>query len=52
MKHDVEKEVLERFLRYVKIDTRSDEEGKGSPSTECQLDLLRLLEVELLELGM
>ncbi len=52
MNQTIEKEVLERFLRYVKIDTRSDEEGKGSPSTECQFDLLKLLEVELLELGL
>jgi tripeptide aminopeptidase len=46
-------EVLERFLRYVKIHTQSsDEPGRGHPSTECQWDLLRLLEGELGELGL
>jgi len=35
--------LLDRFLRYVRIDTQSDERGSGSPSTEKQLDLCRLL---------
>jgi len=44
-------EVLERFVRYVKIDTQaSDKEGAGHPSTPGQWDLLRLLEGELDEL--
>ncbi len=46
-------EVLERFLRYVKIHTQSsDAPDAGHPSTECQWDLLRLLEGELHELGL
>lgn len=46
-------EVLERFLRYVKIHTSSsDEPGAGHPSTACQWELLRLLEGELRELGL
>ncbi|MBR5969067.1 MAG: peptidase T [Lachnospiraceae bacterium] len=44
-------EVLERFLRYVKIDTRSSEESGLSPSTEKQHDLAKLLYEELQELG-
>jgi tripeptide aminopeptidase len=44
--------VLERFLRYVQFDTTSDESSGTSPTTPCQWDLLRLLEKELLELGM
>ncbi len=44
--------LLERFLRYVKIDTRSEEDSKTFPSTEKQWDLLRLLHEELLGLGL
>ncbi len=43
---------VERFLRYVTIDTRSDEESSTFPSTAKQLDLLRLLVGELKELGL
>lgn len=43
--------VLTRFLRYVQIDTASDANSTTSPSTATQLDLLRLLEQELNELG-
>jgi tripeptide aminopeptidase len=42
---------VERFLRYVTIDTRSDERSESFPSTATQLDLLRLLVRELRELG-
>lgn len=44
--------VLDRFLRYVKIDTQSTEDSETYPSTEKQFDLLRLLEGELKALGM
>jgi tripeptide aminopeptidase len=43
---------LERFLRYVTIDTRADESSSTSPSTPGQLVLLRLLESELRSLGL
>jgi len=42
----------ERFLRYVKIDTQSDENSTTYPSTEKQKDLLLLLVQELKELGL
>ncbi len=42
---------LERFLRYVTIDTRSDEQSSTVPSTPGQLVLLRTLVSELLALG-
>jgi len=45
-------DVLERFLRYVKIDTTSDPESASYPSTSKQLDLSRLLAGELLTLGL
>ena len=44
-------QLLERFLRYVKIDTQSDENSTSSPSTDKQKDLSRLLVDELKELG-
>lgn len=44
--------LLERFLRYVKIDTQSDPESKTYPSTAKQLDLLRLLKDECEALGL
>jgi tripeptide aminopeptidase len=43
--------VAERFLRYVQIDTQSDPASSGSPSTEKQKDLGRLLVQELRDLG-
>jgi tripeptide aminopeptidase len=42
---------LERFLRYVRIDTRSDERSSASPSTPGQLVLLKLLLSELQAIG-
>lgn len=44
--------VLDKFLRYVKIDTRSDDSSETTPSTMKQFDLGRLLQKELLELGL
>ncbi|HHN47613.1 MAG TPA: peptidase T, partial [Bacteroidales bacterium] len=44
--------LLERFLRYVKIDTRSDETSNTCPSTEKQWKLAQLLYDELKEMGM
>lgn len=43
--------VLERFLRYVQIDTQSDPNSSTQPSTEKQKDLSRLLVTELFEMG-
>ncbi len=43
---------LERFLRYVTIDTRSDEHATTTPSTPGQLILLRLLVEELTGIGL
>jgi tripeptide aminopeptidase len=44
--------VLERFLRYVTIDTRADEASTTSPSTPGQLVLQRLLADELRAIGL
>jgi len=45
------KELLARFLRYVQVDTQSDENSTSSPSTEKQKNLSRMLAQELKELG-
>jgi tripeptide aminopeptidase len=45
-------DAAEHFLRYVRIDTRSDEESNTYPSTPGQLDLLRLLRDELEQVGL
>ncbi|HVY70389.1 MAG TPA: hypothetical protein VHH73_10705, partial [Verrucomicrobiae bacterium] len=42
---------MDRFLRYVKIDTQSAEDKEKVPSTEKQWNLARLLEKELRGLG-
>lgn len=42
----------ERFLRYVKYDTQSDEDSKSFPSTEKQKILLADLAEELKEIGL
>ena len=51
MTMNFDREVEERLLRYVKIDTTSNESSPTSPSTERQYDLLNLLVDELNEIG-
>jgi tripeptide aminopeptidase len=46
-------DILDRFIRYAKVNTRSDETVLDrTPTTEIQWDLARLLEIELKELGL
>ena len=46
-------ELLDRFIRYAKVNTRSDEEiTDRTPTTDNQWDLARILEGELQEMGM
>jgi tripeptide aminopeptidase len=45
-------DVLDRFLRYVRIDTQSDQDSPTYPSTAKQRDLGELLERELRQLGL
>jgi hypothetical protein len=47
----LDRQLEERLVRYVRIDTQSDEGSPTSPSTEKQLVLLRLLADELEEIG-
>ncbi len=48
---EIQHTVLERFLRYVQIDTQSDPNSKTIPSTEKQKNLGRLLVEELQAMG-
>lgn len=45
-------DVLERFLRYVRVDTQSSRDSDSTPSTERQRTLGHLLDVELRALGL
>ena len=49
---DKQSSLIERFLRYVRIDTKSDEESGRHPSTDKQRDLAVLLVTELKDLGL
>ncbi len=43
--------ILDRFLRYVAVDTQSDPESESQPSSARQLDLLKMLRDELKAMG-
>lgn len=44
-------DIVKRFVKYVMIDTQSDENSSTAPSTAKQFNLANLLQKELLELG-
>ena len=44
-------DVIEKFLRYVKVDTQSDDTTGTSPSTMKQHDLAKILKGELEDIG-
>ncbi len=45
-------QLLNRFLKYVKIDSQSDPESDTTPSTEKQWKIARILKNDLEEIGM
>ncbi len=45
-------QLLDRFLKYVKIDSQSDPDSGTTPSTEKQWEIARLLKEDLEEIGM
>ena len=47
-----EKKIIERFIRYVKVDSQSDPESASTPSTQKQWDIIHLLVDELKEIGL
>ena len=46
------KHIIERFVQYITIDTESDPNNPAFPSTEKQWNLAKILEKELIEIGM
>lgn len=48
----MKEKVLERFLKYIKIDTKSDDSSETTPSTEKQFNLANVLKKELEDLGL
>ena len=43
--------ILDRFLRYVSVDTKADPESETQPSAARELDLLKMLRDELIAMG-
>jgi tripeptide aminopeptidase len=43
--------LVDRFMRYVRIDTQSDPNSEQHPTTEKQKDLSKILHLELLQMG-
>ena len=48
----MKEQVIERLVRYAKIDTQSDFNSNTTPSTQKQFDLLHILRDELAEVGL
>lgn len=48
----MKEQVIERLIRYAKIDTQSNAESSTTPSTEKQFNLLNVLKDELKEIGL
>ncbi|UWQ18200.1 peptidase T [Jannaschia sp. M317] len=44
-------ELTDRLIRYCAIDSQSDQDRPGAPSTDCQHDMLDLLRAELVDIG-
>ncbi|QHN49351.1 peptidase T [Geobacillus stearothermophilus] len=48
----MKQELIERFIRYAKVNTQSDPESSTCPSTQGQWELARMLVEELKSIGM
>ena len=44
-------QLIDRFLRYVSVDTQSNPESESQPSAAKELDLLKMLRDELEAMG-
>ena len=44
--------IVERFINYTKIDTQADANSATTPSTQKQFNLAKLVEKELIEMGL
>lgn len=51
MTQNFDPELESRLVRYAAIDSQSNEDAEGTPSTAIQLNILRLLRTELAEIG-
>lgn len=50
-KNDIMENILDRFLRYVAVDTQSDSESDSQPSAAKEFNLLKMLRDELHAMG-
>ncbi len=50
-KNDIMEKILDRFLRYVAVDTQSDHESDSQPSAAKEFNLLKMLRDELHAMG-
>jgi len=48
----LKEKILNRFIRYVKVNTKSDPNSESVPSTQVQFDLAKMLKSELETLGL
>lgn len=48
----MKQQLMERFIRYVKIETQSNPNSTACPSSDGQWDLAKLLKEELIDLGL
>lgn len=48
----MKEKVIERLIRYAKVDTQSNAESTTTPSTQKQFDLLNILKAELETIGL
>lgn len=48
----MKEKVIERLIRYAKVDTQSDANSPTTPSTQKQFDLLHILKEELASIGL
>ncbi|HWL24837.1 MAG TPA: peptidase T [Ureibacillus sp.] len=48
----MKEQVIERLIRYAKVDTQSNAESTTTPSTQKQFDLLNILKAELETIGL
>ncbi|MCX5783852.1 MAG: hypothetical protein NTW04_05390, partial [Elusimicrobia bacterium] len=51
MNFDFRAKILDRFYRYIKVDTQSDPNSKTIPSTKGQLVLAKMIAKEMKEIG-
>lgn len=50
--HSMYKNLVDRFIKYVKIETRSDETSDTIPSTQSQVEFAKILMEDLYDIGL